>query len=468
MIDSDLSIHPGSFRDPSGYVYTSGNRVFRTVTESARNKYEFIRDNIVVSKLQDQGRIIKAREIDCSEWPSNIQNVAYLLEHPRIPFISYPYEWSFEQLREAALHHLELQMDLLDFGITLSDATAYNIQFVGPKPIFIDFLSLRPYVEGEFWWSHRQFCEQFLNPLLLRAVVGVAHNSWFRGSLEGITTADLAKLVPQHRRFSLNIFTQVILQAKLERDAIATPLRAIDRAKKAKRLPKGSYRAILQQLRNWIGKLAIADESKTIWEDYANNNTYSDVEARAKRSFITEFVKSVRPHTIIDLGCNTGDYSLAALEAGAQYAIGIDSDHKAIGQAYKRSKAKMASFLPLCLDAANPSPSQGWQQNERQGFAERARVDALIALAFEHHLAIGKNMPFSRLVPWLIKIAPQAIIEFVPKNDSTIRNMLALREDIFSDYTEEAFLKEIHKYADVVRQESISSSGRKLIWVKRR
>lgn len=408
--------------------------------------------------------LIRFQELPVSDWPESTHGQAYVLEHPRIPFISYPYEWSFEQLKAAALLHLDLQLALLDDGTVLSDASAYNVQFIGSKPIFIDFLSLRPYVEGEFWSAHRQFCEQFLNPLLLRAIVGVAHNAWFRGALEGIPTTDLAKLIPLRHRYSWNMLTQVMLQAKLERDSMSDPLKAFDRAKRLRRLPKASYRAILQQLRNWIGKLSLKDQSKSIWGNYATENTYSGDEAKAKRAFISEFITAAAPHTIIDMGCNTGDYTLAALEAGAQYAIGFDFDQNAISQAFQRSRSLDKLFLPLWLDASNPSPNQGWRQSERQGFADRARADGLIALAFEHHLAIAKNTPLAQLIPWLLQIAPQGVIEFVPKSDPTVQRMLALREDIFPDYTEETFLGEIRKRADIVKAVPISGSGRTMIW----
>ena len=106
----------------------------------------------------------------------------HLLEHPRVPFISYPYEWSASLLRKAALHHLDTQLEALERGFTLSDATAYNVQFVGPKPVFIDHLSFRPYRDGEIWAGHRQFCMQFLNPLIIWSRLGIAPNPWYRGN----------------------------------------------------------------------------------------------------------------------------------------------------------------------------------------------------------------------------------------------------------------------------------------------
>ncbi len=393
---------------------------------------------------------------------------AYLLEHDRIPYVSYPYEWGFNQLKSAALLHLDLQLQLLEEDVVLSDATAYNVQFVGSRPIFIDMLSFRPYRQGEYWGAHRQFCEQFLNPLLLRSVLGVPHNPWFRGSLEGIPTAELSRLLPLLKRYSWNIFSQVVLPAKLQRRALDAPEKAIERAGSNRGLSRAGYKGMLEQLRRWIARLHPADTGSTIWGDYAQTNTYSDHEADEKRRIIRDFASTVRPSRLVDLGCNTGEYSVAALEGGADYVVGFDFDQRAVDLAYSRASSRGLNFLPLWLDAANPSPDQGWRQRERAGFSSRTKADALIALAFEHHLAIGRNVPLPQVLDWLLAIAPVGIIEFVPKSDETIQKMLALREDIFADYSEPLFQSVLSQRARISKKTVISRSGRTLFEYDRR
>jgi ribosomal protein L11 methylase PrmA len=457
----------GSFRDPAGYVFTREGRVFRTINEVARLDYESIRDRQIFSKAIQKKYLVDYVELDKADWPVDSKDVAYVVEHPRIPYISYPYEWSFSQLKAAALHQLDFHLELLEHDAVLSDATAYNIQFIGHKPIFIDLLSLKPYRQGAFWSSHRQFCEQFLNPLLLRSLMGVCHNAWFRGALEGISTSDLARLIPLSKKFSWNVISQVILQAKLEGKAIAAPDHAIKQAKSRPQLSKAAYHGLLFQMRQWISKLEPAHTGKTIWQDYACTNTYTSKEASLKRQFIKDFIKATKPNTVVDIGCNTGDYSLAALEAGAKYVVGFDIDQRALDLAFSRATNQNLSFLPLYLDAANASPVQGWMQLEREGFAERTKADALIALAFEHHLAIAKNIPLKQVIQWLVDIAPQGVIEFVPKLDSTIQKMLALREDIFSDYSIEAFEMYLNQTSKIVQKHFISEDGRCLFWYQR-
>lgn len=457
----------GSFRDPAGNVFIVDGQVFRSINEVARTDYEKVRNKGILSWAIQQGYLLSFKELAKSDWLIDPLDVAYVVEHPRISYISYPYEWSFSQLKAAALHHLDFQLDLLGRDVVLSDATAYNIQFIGSKPIFIDLLSLRPYREGEYWIGHRQFCEQFLNPLLLRALNGVCHNSWFRGSLEGVSTSDLARLVPISKKFSWNIISQVVLQAKLEHKAVNTPDVLIKKAKSHGHLSKTAYNGLLLQMRNWIAKLVPLDKGKTVWRDYAHTHTYTSKEAALKGQFIKDFVKATKPKTLIDMGCNTGDYSVIALNAGAEHVIGFDFDQQSIDLAFSRAIDQKLSFLPLFLDAANPSPSQGWMQVEREGFAGRTRADALVALAFEHHLAIAKNIPLKQVVQWLVNIAPQGIIEFVPKSDSTVQKMLSLREDIFCDYSIETFEKHLKTISIIVKKQVVSESGRCLFWYER-
>lgn len=204
-----------------------------------------------------------------------------------------------------------------------------------------------------------------------------------------------------------------------------------------------------------------------MWGNYAEDNSYADAEAAAKRRFVSEMVAATRPGLLLDLGCNSGDYSLAALEAGAGRVIGFDYDHGALERAYARFDAAGADVLPLWLDAANPSPSQGWGQAERQGLAERARADALIALAFIHHIAIGRNVPLDMALDWLLAMAPVGVIEFPPKSDPMVQRLLSQRDDIFPDYDEANFLALLGARARVVRAEHLSEGGQLIVWYDR-
>jgi ribosomal protein L11 methylase PrmA len=452
----------GSFRDPAGHVYRRNGRIFRTVSERAAEDYETVRDRGLLRCWADAGWIVDTTEVNGTEGGAIGNEARYLLEHPRLPFISYPYEWPFPALKAAALLHLDGQLMALDEGISFSDASAYNVQFIGPRPIFIDILSFRRYREGEFWIGHRQFCEQFLNPLLLRALLGIPHNAWYRGQLEGIPTGELSRLLPWHRKLSLNVASHVALPARWQRLAIENSDDGRIAKLREKRLSRAAYQGLLKQLRDWIARLEPLDTGPTVWSDYETDHTYASEEESAKRRFVGEFVEQTKPELLWDVGCNTGAYSELALTAGARGVIGFDFDQSALEKAFARARSKELNLLPLFLDAANPSPGQGWNGVERSALWTRANAQAVLALAFIHHLAIGRNIPLDQALHWIVNLAPSGVIEFVQKSDPTVQRMLALREDIFDGYTEEAFIAALASCSSILRSEQVSSAGRKL------
>ncbi len=456
-----MPVDPASYRDPAGHVFQIEDKIYRTVLPKGLANFSAVRENGGLNALVADGQVIDSVQVDPEVLGPDAPKEGLVVEHPRIPFISYPYEWTFGALKAAALLHLDIQIKLLEHKVVLTDATAYNIQFIGTRPVFIDALSFRPYVEGEHWLAHRQFCEQFLNPLLLYAKLGVPFNAWYRGSLEGIPAEQLSSALNVQDKLSLRTLSHVTLPAKMQAGA-GSSLQAAKDAKK-RGLPQSRYAAILHQLRDWIAGLNPKGTNDTVWRNYASQNTYEDAEAAAKHDVIAKFVSDRKPKMTLDLGCNTGEYSDTALKAGAEYAIGVDADHGALEIGF-REHDNQKSYLPLYQDAANPSPGIGWHNRERSPLTARCKnVDAVFALAFEHHLAIAKNVPFGHFVDWIMDFAPEGIIEFVPKNDPTVQQMLALREDIFDDYTEENFKAAIRKRATIVDVQKVTHTDRVLI-----
>ena len=454
---------PGSYRDVAGTVYRVGDRILRTVRDSAVEDFDLLRESGLLEELSADGRLVRADPVDLDALGPREDGVRYVLQHPRLPFISYPYEWSFAQLKCAALHHLDVHLAALDRGLTLSDASAYNVQFLGARPTFIDTLSFRRYRDGEIWDGYRQFCEQFLNPLLLRALLGMPHNAWYRGSLEGIPTRDLKRLLPLRAYLSWKILIHVVLHAALSSSDIAgEDLKGVD--PKARRLPLASFRKLLGGLRAWISGLEPADRSATYWRDYESFRTYTAAEAEAKQAFVARLVEAVRPATVWDVGCNAGEFALAALDAGAGYVVGWDTDLSALDLAFARARERGAAFTPLYGDAVNPAPAQGWAQAERRGWAERGPADAVLALAVVHHLAIAKNVPLDKVVDWILGLAPVGVVEFVGKDDPQVRRLLSLRPDIFADYSLESFLAIMTARARIVSKATLEPGGREIIW----
>jgi len=457
---------PGSFRDPNGHVYQGEGRIFRTVNSCFASDFEFVCSVGILGKLSSAGLLLPVTVVPNGTTNLGItieKEAKYILETTRLPFISYPYEWSFSALKSAALLHLEIHLSALEDGVTLSDASGYNIQFQGSRPVFIDHLSFRPYRKGEVWFGHRQFCEQFLNPLLLQAYFGLSHNAWYRGTQEGIPTCELNRLLRLRHLMKRNVWMHVRLHSifqKTAQDHISS-LQTKELANAS--FPLSSFQRMLQGLHKWISKLEPQGVGKTVWQDYSKTNNYSPKEMNLKKQFVTDFVQRIRPKLLWDLGCNSGEFSEVALKEGASYVVGFDSDHGALEKAFTRAREEDLALQTVYLDMTNPAPNQGWREGERLGFQARASANGVLALACIHHLAIARNIPFEELLEWIIGLAPNGVIEFVPKNDPMVQSLLGLREDIFPNYSEAVFLEAISKKAKIIRSQCVSESGRLLI-----
>ena len=455
----------GSFRDPAGRIYYKNNRIFRKLTAIGIARFLPLKENSIISRSVEKGFLIKTKEIENIDHEKNNKE-GLILEHEKIPYISYPYEWSFSQLRDAAIFHLDFHLFLLENDATLIDASAYNVQFIGSKLKFIDVLSIQRYNEGEYWTGHKQFCENFLNPLILKSKKGIKFNSWFKGNLEGIETNELNNLLSVFDKLSYNIFVHVYLLNKFEEKYTSKKtLKPI--AKGQNKISKKNLIAMLCQLRKFILKLKDR-KSVSTWDGYSANNSYSSEDEKRKKDLVAKFCKENNFNLVADLGCNDGEYSALCLNNGCKKVIGFDFDINAINKAYENSLNKNLDFLPLYFDAANPSSNAGWYQNERKGFIERANFNAVIALAFEHHLAIGKNIPLNSVIKWLVSLAPVGLIEFVPKEDETIKKMLEFKGDIFPDYTEANFEKYLLENNEIISKSVVGNSKRTIYEYKRR
>lgn len=459
MKKNEFEYESSSFRDNFGNVFVFNNRILRSVKSVAIDNYQYLKKNDVFKKSISSNFLINFKEIPKENLPKFFDKFNCILESEVIPFVSYPYEWSFSQLKEAALHHINFQIYLLNLDVILRDSSAYNIQFLNGRPIFIDILSLKKYEEGEYWNGYKQFCENFVNPLLLGSLKGIRHNEWFKGSLEGISTLELNKILNLKNKLSLNVLIHVVGQANLLNKNINNPKEAENKLKKIRKFSKASYLFLLKQLKKWIIGLEFK-KSKSLWENYKNEHTYNVQELEKKKIIVGNFIEKHKPEKIIDLGCNTGIFSEIAINKGAKNVVGLDFDENVIDEAFNKNIKKKISFLPIVSDFSNPSPNQGWMQNERKGLVERFKSDVLIALAFEHHLIIGKNIPIIQFIKWIKNFANYGLIEFVPKNDETVSRMLISRKDIFENYNEIYFEKKLLEQTKILNKYKISQSGR--------
>ncbi len=287
----EIEIETGSFRDPAGKIFYHKNKVYRILNSEGKKRFDFLKKNNLLKNLITEKLVISSNQIS-SKLPESKELLnKEIIEHDKIDYISYPYEWSFQQLKDAAIHHLDLHLYLLNNNATLIDASAYNIQFIGNKPIFIDILSIKEYEDGEYWKAHKQFCENFLNPLILKSKKNIDFNNWFKGNLEGITTKDLNSSLGFIDKFSYNIFIQVVLLNYLENKTIKDENINLSKVNKRK-FPKKSYISILKNIKKLIINLKLK-KVKTIWGNYSKNNTYEKEEENKKKKSSKNFQKNL-------------------------------------------------------------------------------------------------------------------------------------------------------------------------------
>jgi len=454
---SDAAL-PGSFRDPSGFVFRQNGVLFRLVTRSYQAEYDRLSGSGLYDALVESGLLVAHREVALPGLPE-----AYKVLQPElIPFISYPYEWCFSQLKDAARATLAIQMRALEFGMSLKDASAYNIQFRDDKPVLIDTLSFESYREGEPWIAYRQFCQHFLAPLALMSHTDVRLSQLLRVYVDGIPLDLASRLLPGRTRLSLALGAHIHLHAKSQE-------RYADKAVKpgGRRMSKLAFQGIISSLESAVKSLNW-NPAGTEWADYYDETNYSAAAFKEKDRLVDDFLARVQPRLVWDLGANTGRFSRIASRRGI-LTIAFDIDPAAVERNYLDCRQNGEKhLLPLVLDLTNPSPGIGWQNRERMSFAERGPADVVLALALVHHLAIGNNLPLANVAEFLAQAGRHLIVEFMPKTDSQVQRLLATREDIFPNYTLEAFEAAFTERFEIREQARIADSLRTLYLMTRR
>jgi ribosomal protein L11 methylase PrmA len=422
-----------SFRDPSGFVFTRDGILYRQVNRVFQPEFEAVTASGLYDELARDGLMVSHRIIglDLAASPE----AAAVLQPDRVGFISYPYEWSFGQLRDAALLTLEIQQRALAKGLTLRDASAYNVQFERGRPVFIDTLSFEPRKEGAPWVGYRQFCEHFLVPLALMSRVDMDLGSLLRTHLEGVPLELGARLLGRRSWLRPGLLFHVQLHAMAQRRYKDRPP---EPGVAQRPISAQTVLGLTQSLRSVVEGLTW-DPGGTEWSDYAGDNNYTAEAAGSKRELVAGMLRGRGARTVWDLGANTGEYSRAALTV-AEHVVAFDLDPAAVERNYRRVRAEgETAILPLRMDLTNPSPALGWAHRERLSLEQRGPADALLALALVHHLAIGHNLPLERVADFLARLGGTLVIEFVPKSDSQVQRMLRSRPDIFPSYTREGF-----------------------------
>jgi hypothetical protein len=446
-----------SFRDPAGFVFRREGTLYRQIDASYREHYDHLMASGLYEALVAGGLLVRHEEVEprLAATPG-----AYRVIRPEpLPFISYPFEWSFGQLRDAALLTLDVMREALAHGMILRDGTAFNVQFRGSRPVFIDTLSFGRYRDGQPWYGYRQFCEFFLAPLALMARRDVRLGGLLRRFPNGLPLDMAASLLDAGSRLRLGLLLHIHLHARAQRkyaDAVAT----------TRRVEQTTLERMVEHLRQVVEGLRWVPEG-TVWADYEETHGYSESAVGTKQRLVDDFLARVRPRTVWDLGANTGAFSRLAADRGAR-VVAVEGDAGAAERHYRRLRAAGDErILPLLVDLLDPTPRTGWASEERMSLADRGPADAVLALALIHHLTLGGNVPLARVAEFFARIGRVAIVEWVPADDPQARRLVMHRPERPLAYSREAFEAAFGAHFEIAAIAPVEESGRTLFLLTR-
>ena len=451
-----------SFRDPSGFMFKVDGKYYRQVNLAYQKDWDLFISSGLYQQLSKAKALIAHDEMPLEMAP--LPDKAYKVIKPQqLGFISYPYEWCFNQYKDAAILTLSIARRALEYGMSLKDASAYNIQFHEGRPIFIDSLSFETYEEGMPWVAYKQFCQHFLAPLALMAKTDIRLAGLMRDYIDGVPLDLASKLLPKSSKLNFGLATHIHIHAKSQ---LKYADQKISQKEVSGKISKQALYNLIDSLLSVVRSL-IVKTITTEWADYYQDNNYTESSFEAKRALVAQFVKQVNPGSVWDLGGNTGEFSRCASELAIP-TVSFDIDSGAVQQNYDIVKAnKEKHMLPLVLDLTNPSPAIGWHNQERDSFKDRGPVDLVMALALIHHMAIANNVPLREVARSFAEFGEHLIIEFVPKQDSQVERLLSSRLDIFPDYTLEGFKQAFSEYYSILDEQPVQGSERTMFLMKR-
>jgi len=448
-----------SFRDPGGFVYEDQGCILRQVNFLAREHYDQLMKSGLYRELTERRLLIAHDEVDALP---RVSATAYRVIRPEpVSLISYPFEWSFSQYKDAALLTLAVERHALRRGMSLKDCSAYNVQFHEGQPILIDTLSLEQYHEGWPWVAYRQFCQHFLAPLALMSLTDIRLGQLCRTNLDGIPLDLATRLLPWRSRVRFGLSLHLHLHGLVQHSDAQTR-----KSGSPGRFSQSAMLGLIASLESTVKGLSWKPGRST-WVSYSKESTYSPDQSDQKRRIITAFLEAARPASVWDLGANTGNFSRLSSDRGIP-TVAFDFDPACVEVNYREVKKRQETkLLPLLVDLLNPSPACGWVNRERTSIFQRGRPEMVLALALIHHLAITGNLPLENIAEFFSDLAPWLVIEFVAPDDSQVQRLIAQRRGVHHPYDQTRFETCFNRYFSIQEIRPILP-GRRILYLMRR
>ncbi|GAC1395826.1 MAG: nodulation protein NoeA [Sediminibacterium sp.] len=448
-----------SYRDRDGFVVVDKMSVHRFVSHAYARTYDHLMGSGLYRQLVDEGLLIRHAEKTLSADEEG--NYYRILVPEMIRTISRPSEWSAGQWKDAVLVLLRINALAIGHGMILKDATPFNFTYHKGNCVLFDTLSFDFYEEGQPWIAYRQFCESMLGPLALICYNDAVFAKYVAVSIEGFRLPYISRNLPWRTWFHVSTLFHIHLHAKYGSSGRAgLQVRRSMNTQKLVTLWNMLHRSVLKwqpvrRLQNWTTYYDRDIES----ENYINDKT----------RMVTGWLQSIKAGYVVDLGANNGRFALIAARTALE-VVAVESDHDCVNGLYRQIKTeKISNITTILADIRQPTPGSGWNNEEKKPLLSRLKGDMLLALALIHHLCITGNVPILFVAELFANLTTgYAIVEFVPKSDVKVREMLRNRKDVFGDYTEENFVRCFSNYFLLCEVHECGSSGRKLfLWSRK-
>lgn len=456
-----ITVEPGSYKDPSGGVFYYQGKVCRWIADDADRFYQGFVGSDLFKSLVESKQFVPTAPLPLGDDRSLVEKFgsqSVFFEHERIPFISYPYEWPFSMLKDAAAHTLDLQITLLEKNLSLKDATPYNIQYRTHQPLFIDLSSVEKASANGVWIAYNQFCQMFLYPLFVHKFNQTDFRSIFLPNMEGLTLDKTVHTIGFHPFWKYGLLLDYLIPALITKTKRLKSAVTKSTISTSRRFPNSAEIQLrtARRLRKIIDKIRL-DSNDSLWFKYTTTCLYSDKDYVRKMDFVKSCFANRSLKTALDLGCNTGDFSNIAADNGCN-VVALDLDTRCVDHLYCRAKSDDRPILPLCLHIENPSPAIGWLNTERTSFLNRAegRFDIVFALALVHHLLVTNRIPLPEIARLFRRLSTRyLIVEYVGPSDKMFRELTKYRTESYSHINQDFFEKNFSAHFKTIKKEDM-------------
>ena len=450
-----------SYRDSAARVVKKEAGYFRYIFQEYKSEYNYLIQSGLYQELVQLGLILEHSEIEIDNSDPKIYKLLYPTQ---IPFQSYPFEWSYKQWIKAILAFLTINQIALKYGMILKDATPFNFYLSAGKAIMFDTSSFMFFNENDNWIAYKQFCEEFLSPIVLMHYNGTEWSKLTITELRGMHLNFVSKQLPLKSWFNLTTLLHIHLHSRYSNKIYSTE----NEIKKIKGFTVEKIQSLQQMIFKTITLWVKPYQYTNHWNGYYKNDIESAEYLEDKETTIRKWLEITKPISVIDLGANTGKFSFIAAEY-AERVVALEADDNCVDTIEKQILANNINNIVAIVGNLNePSPNLGLLNSETKNIYERANSEMVLALALIHHLFFTNKISINQIGEILNKFSSKyLIVEFIEITDKRVQELIVNNHTNQEDYTETNFIESLAKYFKILEIKKLQNSNRSLLFMEK-